>query len=390
MPADGASATCLARYRERRDWDAAFEVIVRSGWPLELEALLSAALDELLDAARLVTLEHWCDFAVDAQLTAPLFSVARAEVMLRRGCHIEAIAHADSAAREESSLAYRAIAIAGRAAHLASREEEALEFYRRAKSAAATGDERRDALWGELACLIDLEDPRSEAALARLSEGASLGQPREFVRSAVYRLYLQMRFGSLDLEQADVAYRLLSAVSDPLVESSFLSGYAGSLALVARYHEAQSVSAELERLVRRYRLHFALPYALCVSATASAGLREWTDAERRAREALALAHESGDRHVEHVSNSLLLRILAQQGRVGSALDLQSVEPRGGQSRHLARKSCVPVRLFWPVRAAQLKRLASWMRSEARPTRLRPLCFLQLLRRSVRSGSAQRT
>ena len=71
--------------------------------------------------------------------------------------------------------------------------------------------------------MIDLEDPRSEAALARLSEGASLGQPREFVRSAVYRLYLQMRFGSLDLEQADVAYRLLSAVSDPLVESSFLS-----------------------------------------------------------------------------------------------------------------------------------------------------------------------
>ena len=89
---------------------------------------MSAALDELLDAARLVTLEHWCDFAVDAQLTAPLFSVARAEVMLRRGCHIEAIATLISAKREESSLAYRAISIAGRAAHLASREEEALEF----------------------------------------------------------------------------------------------------------------------------------------------------------------------------------------------------------------------------------------------------------------------
>ena len=52
VPADGASATCLARYREGREWDAAFELIVRNGWPLELEELLSSAIDELLAAAR--------------------------------------------------------------------------------------------------------------------------------------------------------------------------------------------------------------------------------------------------------------------------------------------------------------------------------------------------
>jgi DNA-binding NarL/FixJ family response regulator/tetratricopeptide (TPR) repeat protein len=339
VPADGANAICLAHYRERRDWDAAFELIVRNGWPHELEAMLSIAMDELLDAARLSTLQRWCEFASDAQLDHPLFSVARAEVMLRRGCHIEAITHAETAARQESSLAYRAVSIAGRAAHLASREEEALGFYERAKSVAATDDERRDALWGELGCLIDLEDPHAEGALARLSEGVSLGRPREFVRSAVYRLYLQMRFGSLNLDEADVAYRILSAVNDPLVESSFLSGYAGCLALVARYDEAQSASADLEGVVRRYRLRFALPYALCVSATARAGLREWKRAEQCAREALALARESGDRHVEHVSHSLLVRILAQQGRVSAALDLPSVERRGGIKASRSELAC---------------------------------------------------
>ena len=43
VPADDAGATCLAHYRSRPDWDAAFELIVRFGWARELEALLMAA-----------------------------------------------------------------------------------------------------------------------------------------------------------------------------------------------------------------------------------------------------------------------------------------------------------------------------------------------------------
>ena len=81
LPADSASTVCLAHYRARRDWDAAFEVIARSGWPGELEPLVTDALDELLESARLSTLDRWCDFAYDAGLDAPMFPVARAEVL---------------------------------------------------------------------------------------------------------------------------------------------------------------------------------------------------------------------------------------------------------------------------------------------------------------------
>ena len=42
VPADGASETCLAHYCQRRDWDAAFDLIVRRGWARKLEALLSS------------------------------------------------------------------------------------------------------------------------------------------------------------------------------------------------------------------------------------------------------------------------------------------------------------------------------------------------------------
>ncbi|MGH3065858.1 MAG: hypothetical protein ACRDOF_06090, partial [Gaiellaceae bacterium] len=68
LPADGAVAACLDIYRGRREWDAAFDVIVRSGPLRELEPLMRSALDELLDAGRLPTLQKWCQFAADADL----------------------------------------------------------------------------------------------------------------------------------------------------------------------------------------------------------------------------------------------------------------------------------------------------------------------------------
>ncbi len=150
MPADGAAAICLDIYRERREWDAAFELIVRSGAIAELEDLMRRALDELLDTARLSTLQKWNDLAAGAGLDAPIFAVARAETLLRNGRHVEAVAHAEAAAVGEPALEFRALSVAGRAAHLASREEDALALYQRAEAAASSEAEVRDAKWGQL------------------------------------------------------------------------------------------------------------------------------------------------------------------------------------------------------------------------------------------------
>ncbi len=46
-------------------------------------------------------------------------------------------------------------------------------------------------------------------------KGNPLGQPREFVRAAAHLLYLQIRQGSLDLEQADTAYEVLPSGRGP-------------------------------------------------------------------------------------------------------------------------------------------------------------------------------
>ena len=108
-PAEDAAATCLDMYRTRREWDAAFDAIVRSGATGELEDLMRRALDELLDAARLSTLTKWCDLALAAGVDSPIFAVARAETMLRQGRHIEAVAYAEAAAVRERALAFRAL-----------------------------------------------------------------------------------------------------------------------------------------------------------------------------------------------------------------------------------------------------------------------------------------
>ena len=84
-PEPGTATTCLEYYRRRHDWDAAFEVVSRNRVDAELERLLLEALDELLAAARLTTIDAWCTSAADLGVETIGYSLARAEVALRRG-----------------------------------------------------------------------------------------------------------------------------------------------------------------------------------------------------------------------------------------------------------------------------------------------------------------
>jgi ATP/maltotriose-dependent transcriptional regulator MalT len=312
---------CISHYRGARDWDAAYDVIARLGLDL-LASLLSEALDDLLDTARLSTIETWCALASEASLESPVFGVARAEVALRRGRHAEAQVFAEAAVAPDSELTFRALSVAGRAAHLASREQEALELYRQAEACAPTDGERRDALWGQLMCAAELELPEASSTLEELNAAVRPGDARDVVRSAAYTLSYQMHLGSLELSSADMASELLGAVGDPIIASAFQAVYATALGLSARYQEAIEASTTLLATVRRYRFDFAVPYALCAAAIGHAGLRQWRAAERRLQEALKVAQARHDRHAEQFCFSVLVRALVQQGRHKAALLLE--------------------------------------------------------------------
>lgn len=321
-PADGAATTCLDMYRSRREWDAAFELIVRTGATLELEDLMRRALDDLLDTARLSTLQKWCDLAAKVEVDAPIFALARAETMLRNGRHVEAVAHAEAAAAREPALEFRALSVGGRAAHLASREEDALSLYRRAEAAASSEAEVRDAKWGQLMCLVELERPDAEATLRGLEAGVRMVDARDVVRAAASGLSFQVKLGNLDLHDADLAATLLGRVADPLVVSSFQSTYSAVLGLVGRYEEAIDVVRDFFDTIENYRLDFATPYALCAASLAEAGLRQWSSSETKASEALRIARSACDGHAQQLCLAQLARVLVQQGRPHDALDLE--------------------------------------------------------------------
>lgn len=319
---DDAVAVCGRHYDEHRDWDAAFELISKHGPTERLETLMSDALDELLEAARLSTIDAWCDLASQAKLSHPICLLAKAEVTVRRGRYAEAQACAEAAAEGDSELTFRALSVAGRAAHLASREEEARSLYERAEAQASSSSERRDALWGQFMCAVDLELPEAHETYRALRAGVKYSDPRDAVRAAAYGLNYGLKMGTVDLADADRAAELVGAVSDALIVSSFQSIYSVVLGLSARYSEALRVAEEFETTACEYRLEFAMPYALSAKALALAGLRRWAEAQKALQRSIQISTAKRDAYAQHIAFALQLRVLIQQGRQSLALALE--------------------------------------------------------------------
>ncbi len=348
---EAAVDICLDSYLKAREWDAAFELLGKHRTD-RLDGLLLLALDELLDTARLSTIGAWCDRASDCGVTGPAIALARSEVALRYGRHAEAIAHAEIAAVTKGELTFRSLSLAGRAAHLASREDQAFAAYQRAEAAAESEAQAQEAKWGQLMCAIELESPVADEWIAELHAGVSPSDPREIVRDAAIGLSFQVKLADLDLTDADSAASLVDLVDDPLVVSAFQSTYSAMLGLTARYNDAREVVDAFYETIRRYRLDFALTYALCADSVAWAGLRRWREAEASAREALNRASDARDVHAQQICISQLTRVLVQQGRQLEALDLElpvarsplaSVQAEAVAARALALASLGQVR-----------------------------------------------
>ena len=316
-------ARCLACYRRRRDWDAAFDVVARYRLVDKIEPLLLDALDELLSAARLQTIKAWCEVGEGLAPNGSALALARSEVALRQGRLMEAEAFAEIAAEEASEFTFRALSVAGRAAHLASREREALGFYRRAEATAPSQVARRDALWGQLISATDLELPEATALHSALSSSVTRSSTREILQSSAYGVVYRNRFGRpLDLTDVDAAYALIPTIDDPLIVSSFQGVYSFALVLSARYSDAFRVSQELLSTARDYRLDFAVPYALSSAAAACAGQRRWEEAHEYASESLDLFRNAGDIAGQQHAFAVYSRLLVQQREVSTALELE--------------------------------------------------------------------
>ena len=139
-----ANSRALALFRRRHEWDAAFELVRRNDLGEELAGLVLEAVDETVHGGRLMALEEWVRWARTRGLPRhPVFAVAETELHVRHGRHLSGLTVARAALDAGTAVGdveYRLLLAAARAAHVGSREEDALTYYKRARPASALVD----------------------------------------------------------------------------------------------------------------------------------------------------------------------------------------------------------------------------------------------------------
>jgi DNA-binding NarL/FixJ family response regulator len=315
-------ASALHLYRERREWDPAFELIRRFEIDAELANLMLEAMDDTLNGGRLPVLREWVRYARARRFRHPIVALAEIELELRRGRHLTALTLARGALADEATtdeLGYRLAMTAARAAHAGSRDEEALELYRDALALAGTSQRERDARWGELVCTAALERPEAHDLLEDLRSSVDRSDPRDLVRLADRQLSVGFRFGFVrHLAESETASELVDRIDDPFVRCSFRTVHAWALALGAYYDDSLLTTRTLIRDATEHRVDPALPYAYATEAVALAGLGRIDEAHGAAK----LAHHESRRlnDASGVVNAyaIRVRILLQAGEVAEA------------------------------------------------------------------------
>ena len=312
-------------YRGRGELDAAFDLTERVGTPQDVDRLVAESMGELLARAHLPTLQLWVSHASNRVGETPSILLGQAEIALRQGRHLAAQAIAERAGQTpDQGITYRAWMVAGKAAHVGSREDDALKLFGDAESAAGDDEERRQARWGRLAAAIDLELDQSHGLLEELQGSAREGlDATEIIQQANKRLLLGFRFGAVKgLSEAKRVAELLPAVSDPFLRCSFGSMFSCALNLAAEYALALEVATAMTNEALEYRVEFAMPYGHLMRAAALAGLRRFDSAHEALTEAHAEAVRCTDYFGQQGVYAGRIRALLHEGKVAEACALE--------------------------------------------------------------------
>lgn len=264
---------------DHRRWDDALSLAQKSRDPRFLEDLITSAWEPMLDEGRLATLSSLAELAQDFGLRSPLLDLVEAEIAFRQASYRKAETLAGEALRglKNDHLMVRAYTRAGQSAHFEGREEDALEHHRCAQSVARRVSDKREALWGEFVCAVQLEQADCAEVLTKLRALGS-DTAADAVRIANGRMLSAIRDGSgIDPELFSAIHRL-PRVDDPLVRSSFLHVWSCVLTMTGRYEDALDVTDQQLRDAEQYRLAFVLPHTYLRRALALRGLRRFRDA----------------------------------------------------------------------------------------------------------------
>jgi LuxR family maltose regulon positive regulatory protein len=282
---DESREALLARGRklfELRRWDEALCVAeVAKNATFATEAI-GAALDDLLAAGRTSSLQRWVAAARAAGAEGGLIDYAESEALLRADELDAAIALATQATRSlDGDLAARAHLVAGRAAHLTDRCQQAEEHAESAAELANSQEAREGALWlrfiaGYSAETADLRDRFNQF------KGNALPGIQQSLNMASGELSVAHFEGNLDkaIDGARSVLLIAREGVDPFALTGLLSTYSYSLILTCRYGESLKQTEALRHVAEVCGLEFPIPYAHVLRAKALVGLGRFAPAAR--------------------------------------------------------------------------------------------------------------
>jgi LuxR family transcriptional regulator, maltose regulon positive regulatory protein len=338
-------------------WDEAFELIQRFDAHELIADLVAPSMPRLLAEGRTSTLRMWIEAA---PLAVPIIRLTEAELALREGRYHEAETLALLAARDldEPEPAARALLVAGRAAHVASREEQAAKHYGAAAATADSDELVRIAQFGELQAAMELETHDVPERLAALVSRSTL-EPDERVILADRRLGVESRYGlPVDIANGRAARQLLRLVADPMVRTSFRNVFGYALAASAHFDEAVELTEEQMEDAERCRLDFVIPYGLIIRALVLAGRREYVGADELLGEAEERAHKAGDRTASHIAWGVKMRLYIAQTAFDLALSKNEIDADTTRSLRAELTACRALALAGVCDFAKARDLAN--------------------------------
>ncbi len=317
------------RLQAEHAWDDLFELMRYDPDPTRVDALIAAALRELVTEGRLGTLVAWCDFAEHQGIETPSVQLAMAEASLLQG-KTEAtllLAHGAALALGDAHpLAARAWIVAGRSAYFLDYFDESLIPFARAKRIAQSDDDRLEAVWGEFNSRRLLGESDAQVALAELGPICGAGIDG-VLRYATGRATLAEQIGGLEeaLEQNLAVLPLLAKAKNPAVKTSYLNLFGRLLVGRARYDEALTQFRTVLSLADSLGFRFVLPHVLVGLAHAELGCRRFGRATRLLARAEAEARACDDVHNLVECEMVRIRMLLALGAPSEALR-QRVSP----------------------------------------------------------------
>ena len=322
------AAGLIDLYIAQTDWDSAFHVFRNHPASEPLLRLIASGSDALLREGRTVTLSEWLQAASKLGAQTPLLDVLRAEVAMREGRVGQAEQLAIYGSRHAGpELRFRALCVAGLAAHLDNREVTALQYFTEAEELASNPGERQIALWGALSCAIMFDDP---ASLRRALDAFLEHKPSsadDVVRSSNARLCVAAVIGELsEAVESAMAVLDLTTECDPLVATSFLNGLSRMLSLLTRYDEGLAVVDRALQLAEDTKLALVRPHLLVTKAVALVGLETYGEAADVLSAAEEIAREIRDEHNLADVRGVRARLSVASGAFDDAIAITEEAP----------------------------------------------------------------